>query len=373
MGRINISRVILRNRKSRNITQEELADYLCVSKASVSKWERGNGYPDILLLPKIAGYFDISIDELLGYSPQLSFKEIRFLYDYFGKKYQENRKDTIKEIEEKIKEYYSCYDFIIAMSQWFLNYGILNENNEEREKMIERSYQLSFRVFQNSDKIFYKNMSESILSYINLYRQEYDKVFEMLGKEAIMSTENMKNTLILKSYLSLGNIEKAKEISQVSIFQLVSELLNVLSIYQSINTNDKEKCHEIYSQIIEIIKIFNFDKNGNNSLFLSNLMMAELNAANGDLKLSISYLEKYYESAKKIKEPMLLGKNKYFELASEWLENSFCLGNNTPISEKQLKKNFLNAVSKNNAFKVLENEDDYKKLLKKLEELENEY
>ncbi|MBE6682652.1 MAG: helix-turn-helix transcriptional regulator [Ruminococcaceae bacterium] len=52
-------------RKSKNISQERLAEYLGVSYQAVSKWENGVTYPDILLLPDIARYYGITVDELL--------------------------------------------------------------------------------------------------------------------------------------------------------------------------------------------------------------------------------------------------------------------------------------------------------------------
>lgn len=56
-------------RKNRGIGQQELADVLGVSFQSVSKWENGVTMPDITLLPVIAEYFKVSIDELLGVKP----------------------------------------------------------------------------------------------------------------------------------------------------------------------------------------------------------------------------------------------------------------------------------------------------------------
>ena len=53
-------------RKSRNLTQEELAEALYVSRTAVSKWESGRGYPSIDSLKEISAYFSISIDELLS-------------------------------------------------------------------------------------------------------------------------------------------------------------------------------------------------------------------------------------------------------------------------------------------------------------------
>jgi len=62
---IEIGEKIKSLRKKRDITQEQLADYLNISFQSVSKWERGEAYPDITMLPKIALFFGVTTDELL--------------------------------------------------------------------------------------------------------------------------------------------------------------------------------------------------------------------------------------------------------------------------------------------------------------------
>ena len=53
-------------RKSKNLTQEQLAQQLFVSRTAVSKWESDRGYPNIDSLKAISKFFDISIDELLS-------------------------------------------------------------------------------------------------------------------------------------------------------------------------------------------------------------------------------------------------------------------------------------------------------------------
>jgi len=63
---INIGENIKNLRKRKSITQEDLAECLGISFQSVSKWERGEGFPDITMLPDLADFFNISIDELLG-------------------------------------------------------------------------------------------------------------------------------------------------------------------------------------------------------------------------------------------------------------------------------------------------------------------
>ena len=58
--------IIKELREKKQLTQAELAEKLYVSDKTVSKWENGNGYPDISLLEPIAKIFDVSITELLS-------------------------------------------------------------------------------------------------------------------------------------------------------------------------------------------------------------------------------------------------------------------------------------------------------------------
>lgn len=64
--KLQIDKKIRQYRRQADITQEDLARILGVSSQSVSKWETGEGYPDITLLPAIANHFGISVDELIG-------------------------------------------------------------------------------------------------------------------------------------------------------------------------------------------------------------------------------------------------------------------------------------------------------------------
>lgn len=71
-------------RKNKNMTQEQLAEVLSVSSQAVSKWENGISAPDIELLPIIARFFGITMDEFFNYRlDALNYKErfIRFMID----------------------------------------------------------------------------------------------------------------------------------------------------------------------------------------------------------------------------------------------------------------------------------------------------
>lgn len=82
MSHLKIGEKIKAKRRERDLTQEELANILGVSKAAVSKWENEGSFPDITMLPQIAQLFHITIDELfdytLGHKPLIVVNEYHF-------------------------------------------------------------------------------------------------------------------------------------------------------------------------------------------------------------------------------------------------------------------------------------------------------
>ncbi|WP_414839572.1 helix-turn-helix domain-containing protein [Carnobacterium sp. TMP28] len=85
------------SRMNRGYSQGDVADYLQISRQSISKWENGNSYPDLANLVKLSDYYEISTDELL--------KENQVL------------KNKIKKNELKIEEYYRKLAFIQSKSE----------------------------------------------------------------------------------------------------------------------------------------------------------------------------------------------------------------------------------------------------------------
>ncbi|NSA90810.1 transcriptional regulator with XRE-family HTH domain [Clostridium beijerinckii] len=117
MKKLNIGECIVYKRKAKGVTQEQLADYIGVSKASVSKWESGLSYPDILLLPELATYFNISVDELLGYSPQLTKEDIKRIYkelsnEFVIKPFDEVINKCEKLIKNTIPAFLFCFQWL---------------------------------------------------------------------------------------------------------------------------------------------------------------------------------------------------------------------------------------------------------------------
>ena len=95
MDQIKIGRFIAEARKSRGITQRQLADELSVSDKTISKWECGKGLPEVSLMLPLCGALNITVNELLT-GERLSESDYR-------KKAEENMMELMKENRENKK------------------------------------------------------------------------------------------------------------------------------------------------------------------------------------------------------------------------------------------------------------------------------
>lgn len=93
-------------RKKNNVSQEDLAEKLGVSRQTVSSWENDKSYPDIASIVKISEIFKVSLDELLKGYKNLKKEDLSKIKTItFGKltdKEIENTEDYIEELIKKI-------------------------------------------------------------------------------------------------------------------------------------------------------------------------------------------------------------------------------------------------------------------------------
>ncbi|MHC1694241.1 MAG: helix-turn-helix domain-containing protein [Eubacteriales bacterium] len=112
---MNIGETIKRIRRSRDMTQEQLAEELNLSPQAISRWETGQAMPDITLIPSIAGIFNVTVDELFG------MEEVRS---------QEYRGNVFRQAHEHISR--GLYDEAAAVYREALkslprDYGIMSD------------------------------------------------------------------------------------------------------------------------------------------------------------------------------------------------------------------------------------------------------
>ena len=113
---INIGRTIARERRRAGVTQEALAAHLGVSKAAVSKWELGQSLPDVSLLPRVAAYFSLTLDELFDWRDELTSEESAALY---AEVYALGEKDlgaAYERLQALASEHYSDANLLLMLA-----------------------------------------------------------------------------------------------------------------------------------------------------------------------------------------------------------------------------------------------------------------
>lgn len=116
---IQIGNKIKELRKKANVSQESFADYLGITAQAVSKWEVGGCYPDLELLPSIAHFFNISIDELLCYDRFQNKEKIEKILSQGGPERSKSwfNGTLIELFRNGIQEFPNSYELLFALAK----------------------------------------------------------------------------------------------------------------------------------------------------------------------------------------------------------------------------------------------------------------
>ena len=154
MVEISVGGIIARKRKEKGVTQDDLARFIGISKSSVSKWEIGQSLPDIAHLPQLASFFHISLDELMGYDPQMANEDISKLYEELSKEFATKPfEEVMTRCRDIIKKYFSCFPLLYRMGLLFVNYGATAEDEALENATIAEARELFVRVKKQSNNM----------------------------------------------------------------------------------------------------------------------------------------------------------------------------------------------------------------------------
>ena len=168
---INLGEKLKSLRKGKNISQEKLAQYLNVSFQAVSKWENSSTYPDIELLPELARFFGITVDELLGAE-------------------QIDEEKLYEEYDAKATEIYRNGDISKTLPIWQEAYHKLPNNIKVKEMLMSIYFDIDITKYQK----------EIVELGTEIYNSDGDSYYK---GQAIWQ--------IARTYAACGNNEMAKK------------------------------------------------------------------------------------------------------------------------------------------------------------------
>ena len=201
MNIVKFGAYISRLRKERDMPQSELADNLNVTRQAVSKWERGEGFPDITILCEIANIFGETVDKLLN-AGEASGNEAAILVSVTQN----------LEISKELFADKSVIDDIINIAPYLkvstlsLIAEQLAKHNIDISKLIELSEFMNdesiVKLFQSSDL---EKLDDKLLEKLIPFLDR-DSVYVVLGK--IMNGENGTGLLrVMEPYIDYSLLE----------------------------------------------------------------------------------------------------------------------------------------------------------------------
>lgn len=209
---MKINEIIKQKRIEKNLTQEQVANYLGVTTPAVSKWESGISYPDITLLPAIARLLDTDLNTLLSFKDGLSDKEVILFMNEVSARLQNDGFEAGYELAmNKIKEYPNC-DLLISNIAMLLDGAWLLTGEKPNDKYQEEIINLHRRA-ANSNDINIKEQSLGILASKLIEKGEYEEAQQILdsfSKDSWTDKKKLQSDL----YIAKGEYSNAAKIME---------------------------------------------------------------------------------------------------------------------------------------------------------------
>ena len=367
MDSIKVGTIIAARRKGKGITQEELACHLGVSKPAVSKWESGQSYPDILLLPVLAAYFNISVDELLGYEPQMTKEDVRKLCNRLKDEFACGPFEKVySECNQYIKKYFSCWHLQIQLGLLLLNHMSLAGSQEKTQEIIKQALDIFERVEKNSQDVNLAKQALQMQALCYYFLQQPVEAIDILENmnEPIIPSES----LLIKAYQMKGDNDKAKEYLQGYTFVNLINMLSSAPDYFQMYADMPERMEIYYQLFIKLCDIFEIEKLHPAMLLNIYLSSAHVYMLQGQKEKALDNIEASVDLIKKTDMvSFALKGNELFDSIEKYFEDRE-VDTSLPRNSAVIQSDFKKVILQNHYFAQLEGEERYQHIKKKLED-----
>lgn len=345
---IKVGHVILRERTARNMTQQQLADFLNVTKATISKWEKAVSYPDITLLPIIAAFFSITVDELLDAKLIMNKQEIRKWYARYAERFSEEPyEDVANDIQKMIKLYYDDDNFLLQMAILLLNHAEFSSNTKEAFSHV---IEVLERAEEITDDVWIRRQTNSIISATALFMQQPEIALDRLkgGVQPAIGEE----LVLAQAYEATGQTEEAKKVLQVMIYQQLVGIIGSSTFYLKLTLDEEVQFLETIKRVEGLIGLFEVNQLHPNLSLQFYFAVAQYTAAKDHEALCKQYLTCFTEVVSDKLFPIKLKGDAYFSLLDEWFD-TLDLGT-APLREEMVIRESILQMLKHPAFKQYE-------------------
>ena len=280
---MTIGEKIKQLRKKNDLTQEKLADYLCVSYQAVSKWECGLSTPDISLIAPLTRIFRVSADELLCLTPEITDERKA----YFDAEYHEFWRKEDHEVDmeiarQAVAEYPGDFRYLhwLASTEWYVGYSVKYCGTEREKELLENSIHHNLMILENCEDAELRYDAISGLVYANkaLNRMEEVKKYALMYPDTHGTTRESLLAVCLKGDELVAHRQKMIKKGLVALRNALFDMWG----YDNCDKRYASKALEVEEKILNII-IDDCNFNGLNIwMYLIKVKQAEIAVANGN-------------------------------------------------------------------------------------------
>lgn len=268
---LNFAENLKRLRKEKNVTQEKFSEVLGVTAQSVSRWELSVCYPDIEMLPAIANYFGVTVDELLSNDPHSQEKDLKVFNNTLDK-LSDKTTECIDFVTEYCRKYpendYYAYQLIYAIKRY------VSGNVEKTEKYMAILLKNAQRLLETK----YRNVTIQIMAtlcdenelnkWLDMapYNSEFSRRYCLVARA--QSKQDWMEAYIqqgMKMFESFAVQLDGRCPDRLGAAEKVTFQKNILRIIESLGAEkdipDGWKCFYAYKQLVLSACLFALNKN----------------------------------------------------------------------------------------------------------------
>lgn len=224
---MNIGTTIKRLRRSKDMTQESLAEYLGVSVSAVSQWESGKTAPDLSLIPPICNLFGVTSDELLGIDLCAKQKKIREIMDRAdARRCRGYQAEAHELLLGGLRQFPDCFEMMSALIH--NDYHLMHEtaySREERDQFRDEAVRYAELILEKCTEDTYRHSAIQILCYIYPTVGRFDRADELARTMPTMS--------VCSDFLAaaIHQGDRGYQYEKMLMFNLIQHLSNHIVAY----------------------------------------------------------------------------------------------------------------------------------------------
>ena len=230
---IKIGEKIKELRKKADVTQERFAEYLGVTAQAVSKWEVESGYPDIELLPSIANFFNITIDELMCFDILKNQEKIKKILKQITLHWLKGT--AVEFLRNAVQEFPNNFELLYHLANVLKSEG---NTDEEKLKNVQESISICKRILEdctNNDSLRFRTLQSLAYSYNQIGDKEkaietaYKLPSELNSRESVLAVILGENT---EPHVRISAKNNSVIVEDLELF---ADEINIQPIIESLN------------------------------------------------------------------------------------------------------------------------------------------